>query len=211
MKNRILFTIVLIILVISEISMVYADVIIPGKQFHSYGISGKLEKFNEYLQSPLKEFIAILIILFIVIGLVLLTFRIVNDKKQNKSEEKSNSMIILQNSFLGISLVLSLFSIYMVKLIKLFDISYNAGIYADKLAEMAHSFMISLYIIYTIIIFIFSIISIKKKNKKIICTTVICLTIVILLICFITYSNASIGYYTYDKESLSSINPRTIS
>ena len=36
MKKKIFFAIVLIILVISEISIVYADIIIPGQHFNSY-------------------------------------------------------------------------------------------------------------------------------------------------------------------------------
>ena len=99
MKKKIFFVIAIIILIISEISIAYADLIIPGQHFHSYSSSEKLEKFNEYLQSPLKEIIAILIILFIVIGLVILTFRVINNKKQNTNEEKSNSMVILQKIF----------------------------------------------------------------------------------------------------------------
>lgn len=200
MKKKIFFVIAIIILIISEISIAYADLIIPGQHFHSYSSSEKLEKFNEYLQSPLKEIIAILIILFIVIGLVILTFRVINNKKQNTNEEKSNSMVILQKIFFGINVVLSLISIYMIKVIRLFDIEHNPVTYVDIRAEMAHSFMIRLYIIYAIIMFILSMIGIKKKNKKIIYATTICLTIVILIICFITYNNASIGYYTYDKS-----------
>lgn len=200
MKKKIFFAIALIILIISEISIVYADLIIPGQQFHSYSSSEKLEKFNEYLQSPLKEIIAILIILFIVIGLVILTVRVINNKKQNTNEEKSNSMVILQKIFFGINVVLSLISIYMIKVIRLFDIDHNPVSYVDTRAEMAHGFMIRLYIIYAIIMFILSMINIKKKNKKIIYTTAICLTIVILIICFITYNNAIIGYFTYDKS-----------
>ena len=200
MKKKILFAIVFFMIVISGLSMVYADLIIPGQHFHSYSSSEKLEKFNEYLESPLKEFFAILIILFIVIGLVILTFRVINNKKQNNTEEKSSSTIILQKIFFGLNVILSLISIYMIKIIRLFDIHHNQVTYVDTRAEMAHSFMIRLYIIYAIIMFIFSIIGIKKKNKKIIYTTAICLTIVILIICFITYNNASIGYYTYDKS-----------
>lgn len=201
MKKKIFLAIALIILVISEISIVYADLIIPGQHFHSYSSSEKLEKFNEYLQSPLKEFFAILIILFIVIGLVILTFRVINSKKQNNTEEKSTSMIILQKIFFGLNVILSLISIYMIKVIRLFDIYHNPVTYVDTRAEMAHSFMILLYIIYAIIMFILSMIGIKKKNKKIIYVTSICITIVILIICFIIYNNASIGYYTYDKSS----------
>ena len=200
MKKKIFFVIAIIILIISEISIAYADLIIPGQHFHSYSSSEKLEKFNEYLQSPLKEIIAILIILFIVIGLVILTVRVINNKKQNTNEEKSNSMVILQKIFFGINVVLSLISIYMIKVIRLFDIEHNPVTYVDIRAEMAHSFMIRLYIIYAIIMFILSMINIKKKNKKIIYTTAICLTIVILIICFITYNNAIIGYFTYDKS-----------
>lgn len=48
--------------------------------------------------------------------------------------------------------------------------------------------------------FVFSMISIRKKNKKIVYITAICLTIAILLICFITFNNTSIGYYTYDNS-----------
>ena len=200
MKKKIFFTISLIILVISEISMVYADVIIPGQHFHSYSGSEKFEKFNEYLQSPLKEILAILIILFIVIGLVILTFRVINSKNQNSTEEKNTSMIILHKIFFGLNVILSLISIYMIKVIELFNIYHNPVTYVDTRAEMANSFMIHLYIIYAIIMFILSMIGIKKKNKKIIYATAICLTIVILIICFLIYNNVSIGYYTYDKS-----------
>ena len=36
MKKKVFSTLALIILIISEISIVYADVIIPGQQFHPY-------------------------------------------------------------------------------------------------------------------------------------------------------------------------------
>lgn len=64
MKKKVFFTIALIVLIISEISIVYADIIIPGQHFNSYSSSKKLEKFNDYMESPLKEFVPILIILF---------------------------------------------------------------------------------------------------------------------------------------------------
>lgn len=43
MKKKVFFTIALIILIISEISIVYADLIIPGQHFNSCG-SGKKYK-----------------------------------------------------------------------------------------------------------------------------------------------------------------------
>lgn len=200
MKKKVFFTIALIILIISEISIVYADLIIPGQHFNSYSSSEKLEKFNDYMKSPLKEFIAILIILFVVLGLILLTFRDIKNKEHDNEKENNSFMQILQRIFLGTNVVLSLISIYLIKIIRLFDIEFNPVSFVDTRAETAQSFMISLYVVYAIIMFVFSMISVKKKNKKIVYITATCLTIAILLICFITFDNTSIGYYTYDNS-----------
>ena len=137
---------------------------------------------------------------FVVLGLILLTFRAVKNKEHGNEKEDNSSMQILQKIFLGTNVVLSLISIYLIKIIRLFDIEFNPVTYVDTRAEMAQSFMISLYVVYAIIMFVFSMISIKKKNKTIVYITAICLTIVILLICFITFNNTSIGYYTYDNS-----------
>ena len=198
MKKKVFFTIVLIVLIISEISIVYADLIIPGQHFNLHSSSEKLGKFNDYVESPLKEFIDILIILFVVLGLILLTFRAIKNKEHDN--ENNNSMQILQKIFFGTNVVLSLISIYLIKIIRLFDIEFNPVTFVDTRAEIAQNFMIGLYVIYAIIMFVFSMISIKKKNKKIVYITTICLTIAILLICFITFNNTSIGYYTYDNS-----------
>lgn len=201
MKKKVFFTIALIVLIISEISIVYADIIIPGQHFNSYSSSKKLEKFNDYMESPLKEFVPILIILFVVLGLILLTFSAIKNKEHDNEKENNSSMQILKRIFLGTNVVLSLISIYLIKIIRLFDIEFNPVTYLlDKREERAQSFMISLYVVYAIIMFVFSMISIRKKNKKIVYITAICLTIAILLICFITFNNTSIGYYTYDNS-----------
>lgn len=151
------------------------------------------------MKSPLKEFIAILIILFVVLGLILLTFRAIKNKEHDNEKENNSFMQILQRIFLGTNVVLSLISIYLIKIIRLFDIEFNPVTFADTKAEMAQSFMISLYVVYAIIMFVFSMISVKKKNKRIVYITATCLTIAILLICFITFNN-TIGYYTYGNS-----------
>lgn len=200
MKKKVFYTIILITLIISEISIVYADVVIPGQHFNEYSISEKLEKLNEYIWSPIKEVITILIILFIVIGLILLTFKITKNSKHDNEKENKSFIKILQKIFLVTSVVLSLISIYLIKIIMLFHIESNPVTYWDTRVEKAQIFMISLYIIYIIIMFIFSMISIKKKNKKIVYITAICLTIAILVLCFQAFNSTSIGYYTYDDS-----------
>lgn len=199
MKKKIFFTIVLIVLIISELSIIYADLIIPGQYYNSYSSGEKLGKFYNYMESPLKEVISILIILFESIGLILLTFRAIRDN------EYSNFIHLLEKIFFGINIVLSLISIYLIKIMELFDIEFTSSTSINLLTPT----YIIIYIIYTIIMFFASIISIKKRNKKIVYITTICLTFVILLICFITFNNISIGYYTYDNSSynLFKINP----
>ncbi len=194
MKKKFCITLFLIILVISEISIVYADVIMPGESFHSYSGSMKFEKFMEYLVSPFKEALTLLLILFIIIGLVLLTFRCVNNKKQNSNEEKSNSMTLLQKIYFGLNIILNLTLIQMIKVIMLFEINNRNYIRENS----TNRFMIHIYAIYAIIMFVISLISLKKKNKKIIYITAICITIILLIICFITYNNINAGYYTSD-------------
>lgn len=198
MKKKFFSTLALIILIISEISIVYADVIIPGQQFHPYSSNEKLMKLNDIMGSPLKEFISILLTLFIVLGLVLVTFRITQNKKQ--SNENDNSIQILRKIFFGTNVALSLISIYLVKTILFFAIDSNPmASLLDTRAIIAKIFTIVLYVIYIIIMFVVSMISIKKKNKKIVYITSICLTIAILLFCFILINNTIIGYYTYEK------------
>lgn len=199
MKKKFFSTLALIILIISEISIVYADVIIPGQQFHPYSSNEKLMKLNDIMGSPLKEFISILLTLFIVLGLVLVTFRVTQNKKH--SNENDNSIQILRKIFFGTNVALSLISIYLVKVIWFyaFDTKPRATLplYAGPLAALRP--MIVLYVIYTIIMFVVSMISIKKKNKKIVYITSICLTIAILLYCFILINNTITVYYTYEK------------
>mgnify|MGYP000254250113 FL=1 len=155
-------------------------------------------KLNDIMGSPLKEFISILLTLFIVLGLVLVTFRITQNKKQ--SNENDNSIQILRKIFFGTNVVLSLISIYLVKTILFFAIDSNPmASLLDTRAIIAKIFTIVLYVIYIIIMFVVSMISIKKKNKKIVYITSICLTIAILLFCFILINNTITGYYTYEK------------
>ena len=84
MKKKIFFAIALIILVISEISIVYADLVIPGQHFNSYNDSEKIESFLKMVGSPIKEIVVLVTIFTFVLGMVLLAFNFVKDKNSNE-------------------------------------------------------------------------------------------------------------------------------
>lgn len=202
MKKKIFFSIVLIILILSEVSFVYADAIIPGMRFKSeftpYSDSEKLEKFINYMGSPLKESIIVLIIMFVILGITLITFEIIKDKKCEKEQDNNNSIRAVQKIFLCTNVALSLMSIYLMKVIRTFGIHFSSsgGVIVGDIRRK----IITLYavLIYIWIMLISSLISMRKKNRKVIYIVATCLTIAILLICFITFNNTNVGYITKD-------------
>ena len=185
MKKRIWFNIILMVLIISVTPSVNADLVVPGDYFYSYNSVEKLEEFNKYIGSPLKEIVTISLILFIVLGLVLLTFKITNN-----NESENNFIKILKKAFAGISIAFSLISIYMIKVIGYFGAT-GAEIHNPGMER----FQVFVFIAYIITMFISCIIGIKKKNKKIIYRTIIALAIATLAICCIMYISRKVGYY----------------
>ena len=182
-------------MMIFGISIVHADLIVPSRHTNLCNNIEKLSKFYEYVASPLREIIAVLLFLFVVLGLILLIFR--NIKNKNCS---NNSIKILEKIFFKTNIVLSLISICLLKLIILFDIESNPISYVDEREAIAKYIIIVAFIIYAIIMSVFTIISIKNKNKKVKYITATCLTIILLLLCFIEFNSTNIVCYTYDEN-----------
>ena len=90
MKKKIFFAIVLIILVISEISIVYADIIIPGQHFNSYNNDKKITAFLKRINSPIKEVTVVATIFTFILGMVILVFNDVKDKNNNDTNNSGN-------------------------------------------------------------------------------------------------------------------------
>ena len=75
------------------------------------------------------------------------------------SKLETHKVRALSVAILSIS---SVFSIFGYK--NIIDIEFNPVTFVDTRAEIAQNFMIGLYVIYAIIMFVFSMISIKKKK-----------------------------------------------
>ena len=116
MKKKVFISFLLISLIILGISTVYADVVFGD--FKPYSSDKKIEEFNNRIQPQLKEIALILIILFIVVGLVLITFKFIKSDKDNKLK------IVLEKAYLLISFELSLIFIYFSKVVNVFIIEF---------------------------------------------------------------------------------------
>ena len=192
MKKKVFISFLLISLIILGISTVYADVVFGD--FKPYSSDKKIEEFNNRIQPQLKEIALILIILFIVVGLVLITFKFIKSDKDNKLK------IVLEKAYLLISFELSLIFIYFSKVVNVFIIEFMTGTLKDKMIDEAKTTMLVFSGIYIITFIILSILSIKKKNKKFIFIPSTIFVIAIILICFIKFDNARIGVYVVDDS-----------
>lgn len=192
MKKKVIISFLLISLMILGISTVYADVVFGD--FKPYSSDQKIEEFNNRIQSPLKEIAIILLILFIVLGLVLITFKFIKSNNENKLKK------VLEKMYLLISFILGLVFIYFLKVVNVFIIEFMTGTLKYKMIDEAKITMIVFSIIYIITFIILSIISIKKKNKKFIFIPSTIFVIAIILICFIKFDNARIGVYVVDDS-----------
>lgn len=198
MRKKFFFTLVLIILIISEITIVYADLIIPGRHFNEYKGVEKFEDFIKSVKSPLKEIVVLLLILFVTIGLVLITFK----KIENKENKSSKTILGLRKAFFGISVILDLLSIYILKIALLFSSSFSVGTMVDKemRASVINGFISIIYGICVALIIISFIASAKKNNKKILYIITTGTIIVLFIIIVLIILNTDAGYYTYDKS-----------
>lgn len=188
MKKKFLIGLITIILISITTTAVHANLI-----YREYNNDEKLEIFSEYVGgTSVKVFITLTLTLFIVLGFVLLTLNIVN-KKGNKRFKS-----IVQNIFVGIGITLNILSIYFLKLIYLFPITYNK-LHINNKIEDTKDFISLIYILYFILIDIFGIISIMKKKFKIFNLAIICITIILILINILELNNIkdiSMGYIT---------------
>lgn len=199
MKKKFFFAIALIILVISEISIVYADMIIPGERFHSYNNDEKITKFLERINSPIKEVTVIVTILTFVLGMVILVFDYVKDKDNN---ETNNSRNILKKIYLGLSFVLNLLQIQILRYALIFHSDFTGVRSASAIREDRINRVIIpvFYIAYAIIMISLLIIDIKRKKEKRIYIITTIITISLFIICAFIVYNTHAGYYTFDKS-----------
>lgn len=173
----------------------YADMWFPGQVQRYYEYEGveKIGKFIKDIDSPIKEITAVILVLFIVIGLVLVTLKII-ETEENKNEKTKSG---LQNIFLSISVILNLLSIYILKLALLFYNNFSKKITSDKeiMEIVIEKFTPFVYMVYGMLLIISFMISVGKKNKKILYLMTIPLIIVIFIICAFLILNSNIGYY----------------
>lgn len=199
MKKKIFFAIALIILVISEISIVYADVVIPGQHFNSYNDSEKIESFLERVGSPIKEIVVLVTIFTFVLGMILLAFNFVKDKNNN---EKNSSINIMKKIYFGMNVVLNLLQLQILKNALIFNSNFTGGRTMSEIRENRINVVIIpiFYIVYAIIMISLSIFGIKKKKEKIMYITTTITTILLFIICAFIVCITPAGYYTYDKS-----------
>ncbi len=207
MKKKIFFAIVLIILVISEISVVYADLMITEHYFNNdgyvendYAENDDVEKIGPFLEmvgSPLKEITALVTILSYVLGMVIISFNFGNDKNNN---ENNNSKNIFQKIYCGMSFVLNLLQIQILRNALIFYSNFTGVRSMSGFREEKINYMIIplFYIVYVIIMTLLSIWGIKKKKEKAMCITITIITILLFIICAVIVYKTSAGYYTYD-------------
>lgn len=199
MKKKIFFAIALIILVISEISIVYADLIIPGEHFNSYNNDEKIDSFLKTIDSPLKEIAVIVTIFTFILGMVILVFNFVKDKNSN---ENNNSRNILKKIYLGMSFVLNVLQIQILKSALIFNSNFTGVRTMSGMRENRINCVIIpiFYIVYTIIMISLLIFGIKKKKERIIYIITTITTILLFIICTFIVYNTPAGYYTYDNS-----------
>ncbi len=198
MKKKIFFAIVLIILVISEISIVYADIIIPGQHFNSYNNDKKITAFLKRINSPIKEVTVVATIFTFILGMVILVFNDVKDKNNNDTNNSGN---ILKKIYLGLSFVLNLLQIQILRYALIFHSDFTGVRSASAIREnrINHMIIPVFYIAYAIIMISLLIIDIKRKKEKRIYIITTIITISLFIICaFIVYITPA-GYYTYDN------------
>ena len=199
MKKKIFFAIFLIILVISEISIVYADIIIPGQHFNSYNNDKKITAFLKRINSPIKEVTVVATIFTFILGMVILVFNDVKDKNNNDTNNSGN---ILKKLYLGLSFVLNLLQIQILRYTLIFNSDFASGSLLDEEIRenrINHMIIPVFYIAYAIIMISLLIIDIKRKKEKRIYIITTIITISLFIICaFIVYITPA-GYYTYDN------------
>ena len=211
MKKKIFFAIVLIILVISEISVVYADLMITEHYFNNdgyvendyvendYAENDDVEKIGPFLEmvgSPMKEITALVTILSYVLGMVIISFNYGNDKNNN---ENNNSKNISQKIYLGMNFVLNLLQIQILKNALIFYSGFTWGIASSiRIEKISHGIITLFYIVYVIIMTLISKFCIKRKKEKVICITITIITILLFIICAVIVHKTPAGYYTYD-------------
>ena len=197
MKKKIFFVIALIILIISEISIVYADLIIPGEHFNRYTNNIKIDSFLKTIDSPLKEITIVVTIFTFILGMVILVFNFVKGKNSN---ENNNSKNVLNKIYLGISFILNILQIQIIKSALIFNSSYT-GVRTMPAESKVNPLIIpTFYIVYTTIIISLLIIDKKKKKEKTIYIATTITTILLFIICAFIVYNTPAGYYTYDKS-----------
>ena len=211
MKKKIFFAIVLIILVISEISVVYADLMITEHYFNNdgyvendyaendYAENDDVEKIGPFLEmvgSPMKEITALVTILSYVLGMVIISFNYGNDKNDN---ENNNSKNISQKIYLGMNFVLNLLQIQILKNALIFYSGFTWGIASSiRIEKISHGIITLFYIVYVIIMTLISKFCIKRKKEKAMCITITIITILLFIICAVIVYKTPAGYYTYD-------------
>ena len=206
MKKKIFFVIVLIILVISEISVVYADLMITEHYFNNdgyvendYAENDDVEKIGPFLErvgSPIKEVTALVTILSYVLGMVIISFNFDNDRNNNENNNYKN---IFQKIYCGMNFVLNLLQIQILKNALIFYSGFTWGIASSiRIEKISHGIITLFYIVYVIIMTLISKFCIKRKKEKAMCITITIITILLFIICAVIVYKTPAGYYTYD-------------
>lgn len=199
MKKEIFFAIVLFMLVISGLSIVYADLIIPGQHFNSYNNNEKIGAFIKGIGSPIKEIIVIVTIFTFVLGMVILVFNFVKDKNSNENSDSKN---IMKKIYFRMSFVLNLLQIQILRNALIFNSDFTGVRSMSGIREkrINHVIIPIFYIVYVIIMISLSIFGKKKKKEKIAYITTTITTILLFIICAVIVYNTPAGYYTYDNS-----------
>lgn len=206
MKKKILLSVILVVLMTFGISTVYADVVIPGERFYAYDDVEKVEVFFEWVGLPLIVFLVILTISVFLLGLIILSIYLINDKKNEKDNKKSY-LPILKKFYLVLILILNFVQLQIIRITLIFHSNFTGvrtmrGIRASNINKI----MLTICIIYTLIIILTGVfLCIKKKSTKVIYifTTIITIILFEMFVgCAYLVSDTNAGYYYYDGNYL---------
>ena len=197
MKKKVFFAIALIIIIVSGISIVYADLIIPGEKFNLYEDNEKFDMFLQTIDSPLKKTIVMLTMLTFLLGIVILVFNYVKGKNDNENNKSKN---ILNKIYIGISFILNILQIQILKSVLFFNAEYTGVRTMNAEDKVSPIIIPTLYIGYAIIMIVSFIIAKKMKKEKIVIIVTTIITLLLFIICAIIVFNTPAGYYTYDKS-----------
>lgn len=196
MKKKVFFTIALIVLIVSEMSIVHADLVMPGERFYKYSNDAKIKAFLEMVGSPLKEITIVLTICAFILAMLMLFFYLIENKDSNES---NNSIKISKKIYLVVIFILNALQIQILRCSLIFENEFSRGTLVEMRENRINNNVIpTIYIIYIVLMILLSIFEWKKKKEKTIYIATIIITIILFIVSGVIVHNTTAGYYVND-------------